>query len=231
MAAVRYFKYKNTDKNFNSALKEQYKALTVDEKRTIRKQRIWEKVSTIVFYIVFFACAIAGIWLITLIPKLSGSFWGILGFVGKVMLGIVVLIVSGFLTAGLTKPLWKKVESFHLPSMKKEIFSKACGHLREYYGLQEPYIVTKCFDASDEAFKNHDVCIFVVGEELRITTDLIRGFLYGERDLGCYAFQKDEILLSKQQNGSRLIAELKAGTASFLLGYRAKSFIEKNFTA
>ena len=78
--------------------------------------------------------------------------------------------------------------------MKKEIFSKACEHLRRYYKLQEPYVVTKCFTATDKRFQNHDVCIFVVGDELRMTADLTRGFLYGERDLGCYAFKKEEII-------------------------------------
>ena len=114
--------------------------------------------------------------------------------------------------------------------MKKEIFSKACVNLRNYYKLQEPYIITKCFDATDKKFKNHDVCIFVVRDELRITSNLIRGFLHGERDLGCYAFKQNEITLSKQQNGKYLIAERKADNNVFLLGYRAKGFIEKNFT-
>ena len=73
------------------------------------------------------------------------------------------------------------------------------------------------------------MCIFVVGDELRITTDLVRGFLHGERDLGCYAFKKEEITLSKQNNGNHLIAELKADNTVFLLGYRAKGFIDKSF--
>lgn len=227
---MRYFRYKNTNKNFNSALKEQYKALIADEKRTARKMRRWESISTIILIIAFFSCAIAGCCLITLIPKPSGWLLGNLVLIGKVMLGLIVLIVSGFLAVKLTKPLWKKAGSYDLPRMKKEIFSKACSHLREYYGLQEPYIVTKCFDASDKTFKNHDVCIFVVGEELRITTDLMRGFLHGERDLGCYAFRQDEITLSKREEGNRLIAELRAGDTYFSLGYRAKGFIEKNFT-
>lgn len=113
--------------------------------------------------------------------------------------------------------------------MKKKIFSKACSHLRDYYGLQEPYIITKCFDATDKKFKNHDVCIFAVNDELRITTDLIHGFLYGERDLGCYVFRREEITLSKQKNGSQLILELRAQDTAFWLGYRAKKFIEKEY--
>ena len=68
---------------------------------------------------------------------------------------------------------------------------------------------------------NHDVCIFIAEDELRLTTDLVRGFLHGERDLGCYAFKQSEITLSKQKNGNHLVAELRADNVVFLLGYRA----------
>ena len=226
---MRYFKYKNTNKNINNALKEQYKTLTEDEKRTFRKEKRWRKFSTIVFLIIYIACVIIGIFLLKAIPLPNVWFLEALIIVGKVIIGFILLISCGVLAATLTKPLWKKVESFHIPSMKKEIFSKACKHLRDYYQLREPYIVTKCFDTTDQKFKNHDVCIFVVGDELRITTDLVRGFLHGEKDLGCYAFKKEEITLSKQSNGTHLIAELKADNTVFLLGYRTKRFIEKTF--
>lgn len=228
---VRYFKYKNINKNLNHALKEQYKTLTMCEKRTVRKEERWRKFSTIITLIVYFSCIVIGIYWIKSIPHPSFLLWRILVIIGKVLIGLILLIVSTLVTYGLTFPLWRKVESFHLPTMKKEIFSKACGHLRDYYKLQEPYIVTKCFDSSDKKFKNHDVCIFVAHDELRITTDLIRGFLHGERDLGCYAFKLNEIELSKQQSENHLIAELKADKTFFLLGYRAKGFIEKNFIA
>ena len=226
---MRYFRYKNTDKNVNNALKEQYKSLTGDEKRTFRKEKRWRKFSTIVTLVIFISCIVAGIFLLKAIPL--PSFWllEVLAIIGKVIVVFILLIASSILTAMLTTPLWKKVESFHIPSMKKEIFSKACEHLRDYYQLQEPYIITKCFDATDKKFQNHDVCIFVVGDELRITTDLIRGFLHGERDLGCYAFKKEEITLLKQNNGNHLVAELRTDNTVFLLGYRAKGFIDNFF--
>ena len=173
----------------------------------------------------------ASIYLLKIIPHPSTQWLEVLAVLGKVITGFVLLIVSGFLTYGITYPLWKKVESFSIPLMKKEIFSKACQHLRDYYELQEPYILTKCYDSSNENFKDHDVCIFIVNDELRITTDLIRGFLHGDRDLGCYAFKKDEISISKKSENNRLIAELKSGDTFFLLGYRAKSFIEKKFVS
>ena len=228
---MRYFKYKNTIRNYYNAIKAQYKRLTEEEKKTVHKEKRWRRSSMIVSLILYFLCMSAGICLIKWIPQPVGWFWRFLVFVAKVMMGIILFAVSLIIVSGLTFPLWKKVRSFQLPAMKKEICSNACGHLRAYYKLQEPYIITKCYSASDEAFSNHDVCIFVADGELRITTDLIRGFLHGWKDLGCYAFKANEISLSKQQEKNLLIAELKSDDIVFLLGYRAKSFIEKNFLA
>ena len=224
---MRYFRYKNTDKNVNNALKEQYKTLTENEKRTFRKKKRWQKFSTIVTLTIFICCIIAEIFLLKSIPVPNDIFLEVLVIVGKVIVGFILLIVSGSLTVILTIPLWKKLETFDIPlMMKKEIFSKACKHLRDYYQLQEPYIITKCFEATDKNFQNHDVCIFIVGDELRITTDLIQGFLHDERDLGCYAFKTEEITLLKRNNGKHLVAELRADNTVFLLGYRAKRFID-----
>lgn len=230
---MRYFR-KKTNKVYQNALKEHYKSLTKDEKRTVRKEKFWSIFSIITAHVTFFLPMLIGIYLIKLIPTLETIFLKILVITGKILIGIILTIVSGFLTYGVTLPLFKKAHSYNLPAMKKDVFSKACSHLRDYYGLQEPYIITKCFDSSNEAFKNHDICIFVVNNELRITVDLVRGFLYSDKDLGCYAFSGDEITLTKKQNEKQLLVELKvddgvSNNITFLLGYQAKGFIEKNF--
>ena len=228
---MRYFRYKNTDKNINNALKEQYKTLTADERRTLRRQRRWRIFAMIVILLVLIASFVASIVLNDFIPGPSAWYWFVPYSIGKGLLTGIMLFVGCFLVFVLVKPLLEKIESFHIPSMKKEIFSKGCKHLRDYYQLHEPYIITKCFDATDKKFQNHDVCIFIVEDELRITTDLVHGFLHGERDLGCYAFKLNEISLEKQQSGNHLVAELKSDNTVFLLGYRAKGFIDKEFVA
>jgi hypothetical protein len=181
---------------------------------------MWKKIAKIVFFVIYIFFMAFGIFLLEFIH---------VSIIVKVISTLVLMIACGVLTAKITSPLWTKAASFNVPKMKKEAFSKACWHLREYYQLKVPYIITKCFDATDETFKNHDVCIFVAEDELRITTDLVKGFLYGERDLGCYAFKRDEIIMSKLQNDNRLMLELKADNDIFVLGYRAKRFIDKNF--
>ena len=224
---MRYFRFQNTDKALTEALKEQYKMLSGVEKRLVRREKRWRNFALTVTLLLFFALVGASICLLIWIPDPNGVIWEILAIVGKIALGFLLFLVSLFLLAVCVTPLWNKVESMQLPSIKKEFFSNACKHLRDYYQLQEPYLITKCFDSTDEKFKNHDVCIFVVGDELRITADLIQGFLHSERDLGCYAFKQDEIALYKKQNENHLILEFRAGDAVFLLGYRAKALSKR----
>ena len=121
---MRFFKYKNENKNYNNALKEQYKSLTADEKRTVRKEKRLRKFSTIITLLVFFSCMFLGIYLISLIPIPDWWLWEIIVIIGEIILGLLLLYVSGIITFGLTSPLWKKLESFHLPSMKKDFFQK-----------------------------------------------------------------------------------------------------------
>ena len=121
---MRYYRYKNTDKNINNALKEQYLTLTKDEKRTVRREKMWRRCGSVVAMIFFFSCMVASVYLLTLIPYPSNAWLQVLAVIGKVVTGLILLVVSGLLTFGITYPIWKKAESFHIPQMKKEICSK-----------------------------------------------------------------------------------------------------------
>lgn len=226
---MRYFRYPNRQKNYNNALKEQYRSLSGLDKRLFRSWRRWKRFALIATFLVFCAALCGGFCLVDAITKPAEGSWTILTSIGKFLMRFLLLFVSGILAYVLTSPLWRKVAALEPGAVKRELYTKACAHLRAYYGLKEPYIVTKCFDAADPKFKNHDVCIFVANGELRITTDLVRGFLHGERDLGCYAFRKPELTLSKRQEGNQLMVELNTDRTVFVLGYRAKGFIEQHF--
>lgn len=227
---MRYFKYKGSQTTETIALREEYKAFIKNEKRIIRKCERANGIGCGLSLIVSGVCGGFIIYALTCIPKPEGSaFLTIVHVLGIIILSFVAMVISiviGVLTAA---PIWnwagKKINS------RERILLKVCEHLREFYGLQEPCIVTKCYDASDKKFKNHDVCIFVVDDELRITTNLKNGFFREEKDLGCHAFLCDEVTIAKIEGEKFLMAELRAGESTFLLGYRAKGFIEKNFLA
>lgn len=224
---MRYFKYKGLQTTEKVALREQYKALTKEEKRLVRKDRFLNTLGNVVFYTIFIVSFGCCFWGLKQIPVPENLFEIIMCHIGKFILGAVALFLCIIISAFVALPIFSNNEGKQL--IYQKFLAKACEHLREYYGLQEPCIVTKCYDASDKKFKNHDVCIFVVGDELRITTNLKHGFFYEERDLGCHAFLRDEVTIDKIEGEKFLIAELRAGETTFLLGYRAKGFIEKNF--
>ena len=227
---MRYFKYKGSQTTETIALREEYKAFIKNEKRIIRKYERATGIGCGLSLIVSGVCGGFIIYALMCIPKPEGSaFLTIVHVSGIIILSFVAMVISvviGMLTAA---PIWnwagKKINS------RERILLKDCEHLREFYSLQEPCIVTKCYDASDKKFKNHDVCIFVADDELRITTNLKNGFLREEKDLGCHAFLRDEVTIAKIEGEKFLMAELRAGETTFLLGYRAKGFIEKNFLA
>lgn len=221
---MRYFKYKKQNLTYKYALKEFYASLDPNEKRIFRREKLLPVISFILFFLFF---GIGGA-LMALIPK--PSFWllAILYFVAIVIIGIALLIICFLLTNAITQPLWNKVK-LNPPQIKRSIFQRSCAHLREFYNLKEPYIITKCYESTDKSFEKRDVCVFIANDELRVTADIVHGFLYGYKDLGCYCFKPDEIKLSKICKDKLLILELKCENTVFYLGYRAKSYIEKNF--
>ncbi len=225
---MRYFKYYDTSKTEKAALKKQYAELTKEEQRIARKEKTQRIIGISVFAIVAAVCFVASLLVILEIPEPKNLFLNILINIGKSLITLIAVIISLIIGALAASPIFKIADSKH-KTMKKQILSEACLHLREYYKLGEPCIVTKCYESSDKKFTNHDVCIFVVEDELRITVNLLHGFFNGENDLGCYVFKRDEISVTKKQGEKLLIAELKAGDMVFLLGYRAKRFIENNF--
>ena len=127
---MRYFKYKNTKKNMNNALKEQYLTLTKDEKRTVRRKKLWERCSSIVACIIFFSCLFASVYLLKTIPHPGSKWLEVLVVLGKVIIGFVLLIVSGLLAYGITYPLLKKVESFN---EERDFFKSMCPFARSLW--------------------------------------------------------------------------------------------------
>ncbi len=224
---MRYFKCDKSNTHEILELKARCAELTKDEKRFIQKQKRLNTLGTVVFFTVATACVIGCFVLIGLIPEPELGFLSIFYYTFIVIVWLLAIIISGIIGAVIASPIWGKANERHR-SMKQTLLSQACEHLREFYELQEPCIVTKCYDASDKRFVMHDVCLFVVGDELRITVNLKHGFFNDENDLGCYAFKRDEISLTAQ-HGEYIMVELKVEDTMFVLAQRAKRFIEKNF--
>ncbi|MBE6661226.1 MAG: hypothetical protein E7605_07485 [Ruminococcaceae bacterium] len=224
---MRYFKYKNINQTIEKrALREQYATLTRQEKRQYHKEKLLSGLGLVLFFTVSALSAILLFDLIERIPESTVIWINILDWIAKGILYLVAGIVSLIIGAVVSTPLFTKATGVQ-KQIKRDVLSRACEHLRSYYGIQEPCLVTKCYDSSEASFTNHDVCLFFCDGELRITANLVSGFFHGKADLGCYAFDTKEISYVYATYHEVTATELRAGELHFFLGKRAVPFIKK----
>jgi len=209
----------------------EYEAVSSKEERSLRwKSRLSALVGWAVFLIVFIGfIALAQLFELGSGLELGSGKGGF--FFSAFLQGVWIVcgaVVAAVLGIGVSLSLSPKSDA--AASRLKQIHaSRRCEALRAYYGLIEPCLVTKCFNATDRKFIHHDVCLFVVGDELRLTTNLKNGVFAGDKDLGCYAFTRDELTVTQVARGHYIAAELTAEGMTFCLGIRAERFIRKHF--
>ncbi len=204
--------------------------LTEAEKKRNRQGRFLNAVAGVLFAAIFVSIFVSACFMIVKILASENPTFLILRVIGMFALGIGAFLSALVVAALLTSPISKKAQK-KMIFRKTLVFDKAVIFLREYYAWQDPCIVTKCYESSNEAFIRHDVCIFVCGDELRIAANLKYGFSCKEKDLGCYAFKLGEFSLAEIQGERFRMTELKSGDTVFHLGRRAKGFIEKHFVS
>jgi len=224
---MRYFQC-DTLKQEDRKMVYQDVELTDEEKKSERQGKFLNFLGTLLFFVIFVAVFIGSLFLIVRIPTSNNPFLFILVVVAMFILGIGALLVSVLIGSFISSPIYKMAQE-KLVIQKRNCFDNSIIFLREYYGWTEPCIVTKCYDSSDKKFKNRDVCIFLVDDELRITADLRHGFSIKENDLGCYAFKLGEFSFEQIQGEKFLITKFMSEDQVFHLGRRAKGFIEKRF--
>ena len=224
---MRYFKYNGSKKTGKIASDMHYRSLTKEERKSVRRDKFFNILALVVLFSVMLIGTLIFLFWEESIAMPGNVVLRVLCYIGKGLLticGLVVSVVIGILAAS---PLFALVKG-EAQRIEKRCLSEACNHLREYYGVCEPYVVTKCYDSTDENFVDHDVCIFVADGELRITVNLIHGFVYDKNDLGCYAFDFDEIEVKEKQNDRLTETKLTAGDTVFVLGRRAMGYIKSN---
>jgi hypothetical protein len=224
---MRYFRYDRPAADV-SDLKQHYAGLSAKEQAR-RRRFLWlHRLGTVVFWLLFLASFIGFVLLIRKIEPVSDSVLdAILHPILLIGLGLVALILSVILGALAAAPLWGKKADCE-KALRRKLLSQACGDLRQFYGFQAPFLVTKCYRASDRRFDRHDVCLFLVDGKLRLTVNLHYGFFDLRRDLGCYEFDFSEIELLPGRYKEREAVELRFGEITFLLGQQAKTFVEQN---
>ena len=223
---MKYFKYRNISKVQQLAYKDRLASLGKDEQKKIKRSDRLTKLLSISGLIFFICCFGLFIFFIQLIPIPTHSFLKVLRGIGCVLLGMLGLIISMFTTMFIFGILISKVE-YNLPEMRKEFIKKASEPIRKYYGLSDEYLITKCFESTNTLFNDHDICIFRYGNEIRITTDIVKGFINGNCDLGCYSIKFNELKIYKDDYNDKRATILEFDKEKFVIGIKAYSYISK----
>lgn len=223
---MKYFKYKWIKKIPRLADKQLLASLKKDVERKIKRNRFIIKIIGILGVFLFCILMSIFIYFITLIPTPKLIILKVLYGILLVILAFISLILS-FLIIGYPTSFLLSKFNYNLPQMKKEHIAKACEGIRAYYGLKDDYIITKCFTSTNEIFNNHDICIFRVEDEIRITTDIVNGFINAKCDLGCYAIKIDELKLTKKDYNNKRVSVIEFNDTRFIVGIKAYSYIRK----
>ena len=239
---MRYFKYPHA-KKANKTAKEIYKAelAEFDErgKKLLHKEKFWGVSSTVVGWTFGIAVSVLLFYLSRSfnLPETDILFVNIIHIVleavfklAMFLVSIILAAIAAFLAAMPFAKLQEKATK-ELKGIRRarlhEITRKAAEHLRKFYGLRDPYIVTKCYESSNSKFRRKDVCIFECNGEIRIMRLLDNVLNLGECDIGCYAFENGEISLAYGEYKGKTAAGLAVGETKFTLAARAKPFMEK----
>ena len=223
---MKYFKYRNINKVQQLANKQRLASLGKDEKKKAKRSERLTKVVSFCGIIFFFCCFGMFIFFIKLIPVPKNTFLIILYGIGCAILGLIALIISAISTLIPFGILLDKVR-YNLPEMRKEFIKKASEPIRKYYGLSDEYLITKCFESTNTLFNDHDICIFRYGNKIRITTDIVKGFINGNCDLGCYSIKFNELKIYKDDYNDKRVTVLEFDKEKFVIGIKAYSYIAK----
>lgn len=223
---MKYFKYRNINKAQQLAYKERLASLGKDEQKKVKRSNRLAKLLSFSALIFFICCFGLFIFFIQLIPVPKNILLKILYGIGCAILGFIGLFISGIATAIPFGILLDKVR-YNLPEMRKEFIKKASEPIRKYYGLSDEYLITKCFESTNTLFNDHDICIFRYGNEIRMTTDIVKGFINGNCDLGCYSIKFNELKIYKDDYNDKRATILEFDKEKFVIGIKAYSYISK----
>lgn len=223
---MRYFKYSDPWPEIENE-KERYNRMQHDMARITRRRN---KLGNVVFWFVFVLCTVVSIWHWCIILDFGEGvlelFICAIDFVPIVFMSIILSAILGVIVASL---FWDaKGQACRMKL--QQIMQRTTEHLRSFYQLNEPCVVTKCYRCSDRKWDRHDICLFIVADELCITTNLKHGFFHPYKDLGCYCLSRQEITWKDGQFRELPALELEADGVSFLISRNAisiiRSFIE-----
>ncbi|MGE4572450.1 MAG: hypothetical protein AB7E09_06885 [Candidatus Izemoplasmatales bacterium] len=130
--------------------------------------------------------------------------------IGKTLFIILVIFCTFFLPGVILLfpyiKLAKKYPRQSLQDIPREIVTECNVPLFKFYRIPENFIITKCYDSSNQRLKNKDLLLYIYKDKLRIVND----FTTTISDFGCYEFDMIEMEIDYGKIGDLTTTEIRS---------------------
>lgn len=190
-----------------------------------KKDRINHKISSVSITITFLTM-IAEAVLIIYFAKNMNAFINneVVAIIISTLLWLLLIPLLIFTLIGSISLITRFFPEPTLPRIKAETYLKVNSNKFKYYGLNDNYIITKCYYSNHLEFIDHDVIVCFINNKIKITNDLYHSI----DDFGCYEFDINEIRYFNIKEDDLVKTKIVDNNDVFILGYRTRTFINKN---
>lgn len=213
---MKYYKHKSDGEK--KLLKLRIKEFTKNERKNYKWNKILSRLCIILFFVEFVTIIILAKNMNTLIQNST-----VANTISVILYILLFPIPIGLTIFGLYI-VGRFFQVHLLPEVKNDMIQKVINQRMKFYGLTKNYIVTKCYQSSNEVLNNKDVLICCCNNKIKLTND----FYHSVFDFGCYEFDLYEVTYLNIKEDGLIKTKLSIKDMTFILGYRAKTFIEKN---
>lgn len=212
---MRKFKYLFSTKMNRRLLKKRIDLLDHDARHRYKANSLLYKVFGLLYWTMMVIFLAIMIILEQRIEALIGKTFFI------ILVIFVSLILPGLILIYPFVKLEKRYPRQSLGEIPRDTITQCNSHLTRFYKIPEKFIITKCYDSSNQLLIDKDLILFFYKDRLRIVND----FTSTIKDFGCYEFKMDEVELIYGQRDNLVTTEFKSKKLTLSLGKRAKPFI------
>jgi len=212
---MRKFKYLHSKRIEKKLLKKRIDLLNPEARKRFKSNQLFSRFFAVLYWSMMIVFLGAMIFIERYIEPA----------IGKTLFIILVIFCTFFLPGVILLfpyiKLAKKYPRQRLEDIPREVITECNTPLFKFYKIPENFIITKCYDSSNQNLISKDLLIYIYKDRLRIVND----FTTTNKDFGCYEFELSETEIKYGKKGDLTTTELSANKLTLSLGKRAKPFI------
>ncbi len=197
---MRKFKYPHSKRIRRKLLRNRIDLLNPEAKKRYKSNRLFFTVFGMLFWAMMIIFLVLMIFIEQLIEPVIGRTSFIILVIFCSLLLPAIILIYPFIK------LEKKYPRQELEEIPREIITECNSSLFKFYKIPDDYVITKCYNSSNQRLKNKDLLLHIYKDKLRIVND----FTTTIRDFGCYEFDMIEMEIDYGKIGDLTTTEIRS---------------------